>query len=87
MILLFHNHGVDQSDKNSVRNNKEVFDLVWGYNPYIKSITSQTPTAGQIMQNLWPSPQNNYWFINRIEIAHKLNPSPNRKKQKKLKTI
>jgi hypothetical protein len=38
-------HDVYISSQNHVRN-QEIYDLVWGLNPYIKGITKQMPNAG-----------------------------------------
>jgi hypothetical protein len=70
---LFHNKGYDVyiSINNKVRN-QEIFDLVWGLNPYIKGISDDDNglIVGSNMQNRWPKAEENHYFMNRIEIAH-----------------
>lgn len=68
---LFSKKGYDVyiSTYNKVRN-QEIFDLVWGLNPYIKGISDDGLIVGSNMQNRWPKAEDNYLFINRIEIAH-----------------
>jgi hypothetical protein len=54
--------------------NKEIFDLIWGKNPYIKGFMNKTPNAGT--NKWWPSniPQHeNNSFIETVELRHGLN--------------
>lgn len=70
---LFSKKGYDVyiSINNKVRN-QEIFDLVWGKNPYIKGISDDEPNAGSCRQNYWPPESQNEYSMHRIEIAHDL---------------
>jgi len=61
------------SSKNHVRN-LEIYDLVWGLNPYIKGVSDVQPNAGACKSALWPDANKNYYMIERIEISHGLEP-------------
>lgn len=75
---LYHNKGYNVyiSSDNIFRNN-EIYELVWKPNPYIKGIIN--PELGEVVgankMHLWPDTNKNYYFINRIEIAHGFEPS------------
>jgi hypothetical protein len=75
---LFSKKGYDVyiSINNKVRN-PEIFDLVWGKNPYIKGISDDNNglVVGSNMQNRWPKAETDFYFINRIEIAHGHSPT------------
>lgn len=55
---------------NNVVRNQEIFDLVWGYNPYIKGISYEPSNAGEYNNKHWPPAQQNEYSIHRIEISH-----------------
>ncbi len=75
---LFSKRGYDVyiSNHNKVRN-QEIFDLVWGKNPYVKGICDDYNgiIAGADIQSRWPKAEENYYFIHRIEIAHGHSPT------------
>jgi len=64
------------SNNNKVRN-QEIYDLVWGKNPYIKGIINDNEgiVVGSNMGDKWPDAKENYYFIERIEVAHGHNPT------------
>ena len=68
---LFSNKGYDVyiSTNNKVRN-KEIFDLVWGLNPYIKGISDEPSNAGEYKNINWPPEEQNEYSIHRVEISH-----------------
>jgi hypothetical protein len=68
---LFSKYGYDVyiSIDNKVRN-EEIFDLVWGLNPYIKGISNEESNAGQCRCIYWPPIEQNENFIHRIELSH-----------------
>jgi len=57
---------------NSTRNDDEVYNLIWGLNPFIIGKSNNTPNAGSCRLKYWPPAELNKWFIERIEIAHDL---------------
>lgn len=80
---LFNDRGYEIyiSSNNAVRN-AEIFDLVWGMNPYVKGVINENELAtddfilvGANMQCRWPVAEKNYYFMHRIEIAHGHNPT------------
>lgn len=60
---------------NSTRNDDEVYNLIWGLNPFIVGKSNDTPNAGSCRLEYWPPENINKWFIERIEISHNLEPS------------
>jgi hypothetical protein len=70
---LFTKKGYDVyiSTNNKVRN-QEIFDLVWGKNPFIKGISNEPSNAGECMNKYWPPEQQNEFMIHRIELSHGL---------------
>lgn len=64
------------SNNNKVRN-KEIYDLVWGENPYVKGVIddNEGTVIGSNSPYKWPNFKENYYFIQRIEIAHGHNPT------------
>jgi dTDP-4-dehydrorhamnose reductase len=52
--------------------NKEIHDLVWGHNPYIKGICDDLDgvVVGGETYFLWPSYEHNLYWIERIEKGH-----------------
>lgn len=74
---LFSKKGFDvYISINNIVRNQEIFDLVWGLNPYVKGVCNDSEgfTVGSNMQRSWPKAEDNYYFINRIEIAHGHSP-------------
>ena len=56
------------SNNNKVRN-KEIYDLVWGENPYIKGVIDDNEgTVVGSNSPEWPNLKENYYFIQRIEL-------------------
>ena len=51
--------------------NKEIYDLVWGCNPYIKGISNSIPNAGSEKLNLTTYPKK-YNIIENVELLHNL---------------
>lgn len=51
--------------------NKEIYDLVWGCNPYIKGISNSIPNAGSEKLNLITYPKK-YNIIQNVELLHNL---------------
>jgi hypothetical protein len=74
---LFNNKGIMCyiHINNSTRNDDEVYDLVWGVNPFIIGKSNDTPNAGSCRLKYWTPARFNKWFIERIEIAHDLKPT------------
>jgi hypothetical protein len=70
---LFHKKGYDVyiHKDNNVRNH-EIFDLIWGHNPYIKGITDEPANAGECKNSNWPPETDNEHFLHRIELSHGL---------------
>ena len=68
---LFSRKGFDVyiSVNNKVRN-QEIFDLVWGQNPYVKGISVDSPNAGECKNWNWPSEEQNEYSMHRIEMSH-----------------
>jgi hypothetical protein len=68
---LFNKNGYDVyiSTNNKVRN-PEIFDLVWGLNPYVKGISDHPINAGECKNDYWPSEEQNEYSMHRIEISH-----------------
>ena len=68
---LFSKKGYDVyiSNNNKVRN-QEIFDLVWGLNPYIKGISDDPSNAGEYKNINWPPEEQNEYSMHRIEISH-----------------
>lgn len=56
------------SDTNALRN-KEIYDLVWGLNPYVKGLSSQPPNAGSCKG---PFVDVSRHFIKNVELSHGL---------------
>lgn len=73
---LFTKKGYDVyiSTENKVRN-QEIFDLVWGKNPYIKGITNEPSNAGECKNMYWPPEKQNEYSMHRIELSHGLERS------------
>jgi hypothetical protein len=70
---LFSKNGyVVYISKNNVTRDTEIYDIVWGGNPYIKGIVNLKPNAGECKNVFWPPASNNEYFIHRIEISHGL---------------
>lgn len=74
---LFHEKGIKCyiHVDNSTRNDNEVYDLIWGCNPFIIGKLNDTPNAGSCRLKYWPPLNLNMWFIERIEKAHNLQSS------------
>jgi hypothetical protein len=70
---LFHNKGYEVyiSSNNKVRNT-EIFNLVWGKNPYIKGVSGQPPNAGECNNKYWPPDCKNEYSMHRCELSHNL---------------
>jgi len=68
---LFSKNGYNVyiSINNKVRN-QEIYDLVWGLNPYIKGISNEEANAGDPKNYLWPPAEQNEYMIHRVEISH-----------------
>lgn len=65
-------------DKDTRTSNAEIFDLVWGINPYIKDFSDRKPNAGYVRQGLFYEIANRlpgYRSIEAMERAHAL-PGP-----------
>jgi hypothetical protein len=73
---LYHSLGykVYISYDNAHRN-PEIYDLVWGKNPYVSGKKLEPPNAGSCRSDYWPTDSENEWFLHRIEIAHGFNRS------------
>jgi len=70
---LYHKNGYEvYISKDNILRNTEIYELVWGKNPYIKGIMSNEAglVVGSTMQDKWPPEYENEYFIHRIEIAH-----------------
>jgi len=59
------------SINNKVRN-QEIFDLVWGLNPYVKGVSDEPSNAGECKNIYWPPAIQNEYMIHRIELSHGL---------------
>jgi len=68
---LFSKNGYNVyiSTNNRVRN-QEIYDLVWGLNPYIKGINNQEVNAGECKDNCRPPEEQNEYMIHCIEMSH-----------------
>jgi hypothetical protein len=68
---LYHSLGykVYISNDNAHRNS-EIYDLVWGNNPYVLGKKQGISNAGSCRERYWPPESDNEWFLHRIEIAH-----------------
>lgn len=74
---LYSNNGYDvYISNNNVVRNKEIYDLVWGTNPFIKGKCNddEGTLIGSNTDENWPKDSNIY-FMNRIEIGHGFEPT------------
>jgi len=63
----FHKMGIDfYIHKDNAVRNQEIFDLVWGMNPYVKGVSDETPNCGPC--NGWGHAGLNH--INRMEAIN-----------------
>lgn len=60
---------------NQTRNDNEVYDLIWGLNPFIVGKSNEKANAGSCRNHFWPHTKENKWFIERIENSHNLQSS------------
>lgn len=70
-LFSLDGHEVYISSENVVRNS-EIYDLVWGKNPYISGIinNNQGIVVGSNKTHLWPPESQNEYSMHRVEIAH-----------------
>lgn len=64
-------HDVYISDKSPFRNS-EIYDLIWGMNPYVKGISKKEANCGEIPKNVYNNTENN--FIKNWERINGLEP-------------
>ena len=57
--------------------NKEIYDLVWGCNPYVKGVKEGKRTAGDIPEINFVNPNGYYSSITNWEYLHGLKPTNN----------
>lgn len=68
-LFCKNGYNVYISVNNKVRN-QEIYDLVWGLNPYIKGINNQEANAGECKDNCRPPEEQNEYMIHCIEMSH-----------------
>lgn len=64
------------SNQNTIRNN-EIYDLVWGQNPFVKGVINESPNIGSEINNVYwrnVNKLNGDYIIEDIETAHGFTP-------------